>query len=86
MDKKTLLGILIGAGATYLFLKMKKKPCGCNGDKAVEVTEDMAVDVESGDDLTCEQAVDEVMKSMRFASAEMMEQFREQELEKCRNS
>lgn len=88
MDKKTILGILIGVSATYLFLKMKKKPCGCNGngDKAVEVVDDMTVTTETEDDLTCEKAVAQVMSTMRFISAEAMEQFRMEELEKCRNS
>jgi len=90
MDKKIILGFIIGFGAFYAYENFVKKPCGCK-KTLVESDEDLAEpnpsNIKSTKEPSCEDAVNMVMNDLRKSGAKMTEagfqQRRKLELAKC---
>ena len=86
MNKKLIFGLIVGFGAFYLFEKVGKKDCGCDGGSA-ELLEPNPPNAKGNDEPTCEEAVAMVMADLRKTSkmSEAGFQLRErQELSKCK--
>ena len=93
MDKRLLIGLVVGFGAFYLFEKTGKKKCSCNDAGTTE--ENMEAELlepnppnSNKEDLSCEEAVDIVMKELRMTSRMSEKAFqdrRNQELAQCKS-
>ena len=79
MSQKNI-NIIYGVAIAFLLYKQYKR-CMCCAKKntdSLDITEE-----NTSGEMTCEDAVTEVMKSMKFASNSEMEKFKQSELSKC---
>ena len=87
MDKKLLIGLVLGFGAFYLFEKVGGKDCGCGKGKNLEAEVlDDTTSLKESDEPTCEEAVALVMAEIRKTSRMSEAGFKmreKQELAKC---
>jgi len=76
MNKKLLVGLIIGLAGYYLYAKHGKKKCACN--------DELALPSDSADKRTaCEKQADAGMINVRFISAEAMARYRKEAIEDC---